>query len=100
MSRYWFSEHCIEICGDGINLGQVECDDGNNLNGDGCSSDCRIEQGFMCRRRDGGLPDLCIDVLPPKAVANMKKGNVLEIKFTEPVTSLVERMIYFSYTVT
>jgi fibro-slime domain-containing protein len=25
-----------------------ECDDGNNTDGDGCSSDCKIEKGFTC----------------------------------------------------
>ena len=31
---------CTEICGDGLNFGNFECDDGNNRNGDGCSSRC------------------------------------------------------------
>ena len=30
-------------CGDGIVDSGEECDDGNNISGDGCSSDCRIE---------------------------------------------------------
>ncbi len=30
-------------CGDGKREGNEECDDGNNVNGDGCSSDCRDE---------------------------------------------------------
>lgn len=29
--------YCTEICGDGLNLGQYECDDGNKNDGDGCS---------------------------------------------------------------
>lgn len=32
---------CTEICGDGI-LIYYQCDDGNNLNGDGCSANCVI----------------------------------------------------------
>ena len=32
--------YCTEICGDGANLGQYECDDFNNKDGDGCSSTC------------------------------------------------------------
>jgi len=32
------------VCGDGIiNLDWEECDDGNNLNGDGCSNECKKE---------------------------------------------------------
>ncbi|MGE5787764.1 MAG: DUF4215 domain-containing protein [Myxococcales bacterium] len=40
---------CQTSCGDGILLrGQEECDDGNTLSGDGCSIDCRTEDGFTC----------------------------------------------------
>ena len=28
---------CVEICGDGYNYGFYQCDDGNLINGDGCS---------------------------------------------------------------
>jgi len=31
-------------CGDGIRELDEQCDDGNNIDGDGCSSTCRIEQ--------------------------------------------------------
>lgn len=44
-------------CGDSLlikNLGE-ECDDGNTDNGDGCSSNCKIESGFSC----AGTPTLC-----------------------------------------
>ena len=42
---------CTEICGDGLNFGFYECDDGNIRNGDGCSSKCKIEKSYGC---DGG----------------------------------------------
>lgn len=32
---------CIEVCGDGRRF-TLACDDGNNVNGDGCSKDCKI----------------------------------------------------------
>lgn len=38
---------CNEICGDGI-LIYYQCDDGNNRNGDGCSANCIIEDGWNC----------------------------------------------------
>ena len=42
-------------CGDGI-VGIVEvCDDGNNLNGDGCSETCGFELGWICM----GSPSVC-----------------------------------------
>jgi hypothetical protein len=31
------------VCGDGIRAGSEECDDGNTVNGDGCSSTCKDE---------------------------------------------------------
>jgi len=44
------------ICGDGYLCGEAvecgdgieECDDGNNINGDGCSFDCNLEGGGFC----------------------------------------------------
>lgn len=47
------SKSCVEICGDGKRF-SLSCDDGNNINGDGCSSDCQIETGFTC---NGGSPN-------------------------------------------
>jgi len=78
----------VEICGDGINLGQLQCDDGNLYNGDGCSSDCKVESGFKCFPQKDGV-DKCIDIEPPEAYLSVSKNNLLRIKFNEPVyTSL------------
>ncbi|CAD7701100.1 unnamed protein product [Ostreobium quekettii] len=35
-------------CGDGIQEGPEQCDDGNTENGDGCASDCLVEEGWLC----------------------------------------------------
>lgn len=42
------------FCGDGILDEEEECDDGNNVDGDGCSADCRIEKGSLtiCKYND------------------------------------------------
>jgi cysteine-rich repeat protein len=37
---------CKNICGDGFLIDQEQCDDGNTLPGDGCSSDCQYESGI------------------------------------------------------
>lgn len=37
---------CIEICGDGLNVGVWECDDGNLRDYDGCTEYCAIEDGW------------------------------------------------------
>lgn len=39
---------CEEFCGDGILLGQHQCDDGNRIDKDGCNSNCMIEEGYQC----------------------------------------------------
>ena len=51
-------QNCYNICGDGYlyNLGPYDdsdCDDGNLTDGDGCSSNCSIEDNYTCKR--GGL---------------------------------------------
>jgi cysteine-rich repeat protein len=38
---------CELICGDGRVITEA-CDDGNVLNGDGCSSICALEADFSC----------------------------------------------------
>jgi cysteine-rich repeat protein len=39
---------CVERCGDGLNFGMLECDDGNKIDGDGCSSECMVEKDWQC----------------------------------------------------
>jgi fibro-slime domain-containing protein len=40
---------CTQIlCGNGIVQVGEECDDGNDVSGDGCSSTCQIEKGWVC----------------------------------------------------
>lgn len=36
------------VCGDSMVTGIEVCDDGNVVDGDGCSSNCTLEPGFMC----------------------------------------------------
>jgi fibro-slime domain-containing protein len=36
------------VCGDGIVAGTEQCDDGNMISGDGCSSLCQLEPNFVC----------------------------------------------------
>ena len=53
------SGSCVEICGDGKNFGLVNCDDGNLIDDDGCSSDCEIEPDWICQRGSPTSADLC-----------------------------------------
>jgi fibro-slime domain-containing protein len=51
---------CASACGDGFKLPTdtaEECDDGNSVDGDGCSSTCQIELGFECVEVTTTLPE-------------------------------------------
>ncbi len=43
-------------------MGLVECDDGNNFSGDGCSSTCKIEQSYFCKGGSSTSPDICREI--------------------------------------
>ena len=53
----------MKLCGDGKNNSndQNEWDDGNNVDGDGCSSQCKIEPGFKCVHTSS-TPDVCTEI--------------------------------------
>jgi fibro-slime domain-containing protein len=38
----------MDVCGDGVLADDEECDDGDHLSGNGCSSDCALEDGWAC----------------------------------------------------
>jgi len=44
---------CEEICGDGQDWRDFECDDGNRNELDGCNFYCEVEVGWLCNT---GLP--------------------------------------------
>lgn len=50
-----------QYCADGTIAGTEECDDGNNVPGDGCDASCHIESGWQCV----GEPSVCTRRLPP-----------------------------------
>lgn len=39
---------CQTNCGDGYVLSYEGCDDGNTMDGDGCSSACKVEKYWSC----------------------------------------------------
>jgi fibro-slime domain-containing protein len=63
---------CTSACGDGILLNE-ECDDGNNIDGDGCSKECKPEPGFTCRQ-----PDLGDTMQVPLIVRDFNAGGDFE----------------------
>jgi fibro-slime domain-containing protein len=43
------STYCVNAtCGNGIVEGAEECDDGNTISGEGCTSDCKLESDWAC----------------------------------------------------
>ena len=51
-----YNGHCAKtLCPDGHTSGAETCDDNNSQPGDGCNSDCQVEDGFICQ----GTPSLC-----------------------------------------
>jgi cysteine-rich repeat protein len=76
---------CIENCGDGKNFGLNECDDGNTVDGDGCSSTCDIEEGWICSGGTSSTNDICTHIEVTISSINITEQNNIILKFSEPV---------------
>ena len=63
-------DFCKEICGDGLDFGTYECDDGNYNNNDGCDKYCRVEAFYTCSGGTKSRPDICTP-LPPFYIKNV-----------------------------
>lgn len=55
---------CTSLCGDGIVIKgtdqDVDCDDGNLIDGDGCTAQCKVEEAYGCRITNSlNLTSLC-----------------------------------------
>ncbi|CAD8156917.1 unnamed protein product [Paramecium octaurelia] len=81
---------CVNQCGNGILINQYEeCDDGNRIGGDGCSSFCNIENSYKCVNQEGSLSQ-CTFIRSPEFVINilsdkMNSTQILELTFTQDV---------------
>jgi len=64
-----------EICGNSILEQEEECDDGNNVEGDGCSADCQIEQDGD----DGLLKNILINEVLPDPEGSDAEGEWIEL---------------------
>ena len=63
MGGFNTADICKTKCGDGILIKSREnCDDGNQLNGDGCSSICKIEKGWSCIFDNDTSIDICTHI--------------------------------------
>jgi len=77
-------------CGDETVDPGEQCDDGNTANGDGCSSECKVEDGFVCTGGDIETPDACRNVISPIATLETdrkaKDSRKVTIIFSKPMT--------------
>lgn len=65
--------------------GYNACDDGNLVNGDGCSSDCRIEKNFRCEGGSDTTKDICYSKIKPVATLHKIYNDKFQIQFSKPV---------------
>jgi cysteine-rich repeat protein len=71
------------LCGNGVHDLGEDCDDGNTVSGDGCSSGCQYETGFICAERMGWPSSVCN---PRCGDGYLVKGEVCDCgDGTEPV---------------
>ena len=87
---YGTSGECVEICGNGVNYGMKECDDGNTESGDGCSSVCTIESGWTCYGSSYTTKDTCYKVLTQISSVSVTSDNNLILEFTNDIMILGE----------
>ena len=68
-------------CGDGLRSSLEECDDANNLSGDGCSSDCTIEPLSECTELSYNTTSNC------RVIAVEQSSPVLTLPVVTPTPS-------------
>ena len=76
----------VDICGDGYKTGLAECDDGNTIDGDGCSSDCKIEIGWNCSSQS---TTICRNTIQPTFRVYMQNHDTeIVLQFSKRVSIL------------
>ena len=73
-------------------MGILDCDDGNDIDGDGCSSQCQIESDFKCEGGSTDTKDVCYNNRPPELLHSINEENVVMITFSKEV--LIETGIF------
>jgi len=64
-----------QVCGDGVIEGNEQCDDGNAVSGDGCSSTCQVELGWTCNEDS---PSNCTTSLVPDGIEMVDTSTNLD----------------------
>lgn len=80
-----YSDQClgVGVCGDGIIQGSEQCDDGNNVDGDGCSSSCKLES--LCGNGILDPGEQC-----DSGMLNGKPGNACDVNCQKASTCPIQ----------
>ena len=76
---------CVTQCGDNITAGTEQCDDGNNVDGDGCNADCTIGNNNNCPAAAPYIDPLnstCVSACPNGYIANTTTFTCLSCDFS------------------
>ena len=70
MGRHCVGGQCVlNTCGDGVRGRNEECDDGNDVAGDGCSPNCRLDGIAYIDLRAGSCPEITLVFVAPLQTA-------------------------------
>ena len=95
------TKQCVDICGDGARYNHImasslsyylECDDGNLIDGDGCSSDCKLEPNYRCTGGSFDSPDKCefMNILEGMITTVNEAELIFMIEFNDQITYVKE----------
>ena len=90
---------CKDVCGDGKRiLKTTKCDDGNTIDGDGCSSSCTIEANWTCSGGSETTADVCISLYGPTPIitVNSRDPTWFQIGFDRQVVNTLQASEYNS----
>ncbi|CAD8170515.1 unnamed protein product [Paramecium octaurelia] len=79
-----YDNFCTNICGDGILSNLEQCDDGNQSDGDGCSSDCFVENNWICKV-DGDCTYVKYPTIISEYIMQKNQYQYVQISFSQPV---------------
>ncbi|CAD8062677.1 unnamed protein product [Paramecium primaurelia] len=72
---YIVNRKCVTKCGDAIIVEGELCDDGNNLDGDGCDSKCQVEKYYTCKQ------STCTKIPQPQVEATYTNSTTSDSMF-------------------
>ena len=64
------ASYCTETCGDGKRF-ELDCDDGNSRNGDGCNENCEVEKGWHCQGGSSIKASTCVSYAPSRSFISL-----------------------------